>query len=571
MLISLLLSLSLFSVAQTEAADCSRLWRRGFPDPGHETEELPCTPVVNSNLSSKLELYVDDFFASYPTQPTFSETVSKALAASRGSYLFGGKMPNVKAVIYSRPHFNDGPDRVTYAAALIMRADPRLSEACPVIIYPAARQFDAEKLKQIIAHEMFHCFQWKNAANQAMLADLYGFGLWYIEGTAQMMSDVVFPRADIEWGDMFPRYNPNLSLIDQDGYANVIFFMSWYRSSLFSSNGITAFLTAMPTDRHSSLQAAFALVPHAAEYFHQFAQGFNAGTLVDSAGRPTPYRPREPETTQVIQARPEQVIDVSVVPLKTQYHRLVLPKKGRYRISVSAGDSPYIRLSTKPASAQDWVPLTDEIRSPCEADLNQDLLITSINPDQQEAAVTLRINYEEEYECGCESSTPPEDECLAGTWLLDHESTRQYFEKSFQGTNNELLSIRGAYQLRFDRAGEMEFLLDNWVIDTATAVESTGNKVKMRTTANGKATARYADQQKKRVCARRTSGNLTFQHIVYIGNPPLTTPANPILLPADGRIEFTYQCSGNELIYQQGLGVGANGTNVEYNFKFVRQ
>lgn len=577
MFFSLLFTI-LFSLNTHAATDnCTGFWKNGFPGPGPTPlkDPVPCNKVIDSQLNDTLSLYVDELYDGDSRLPQVTTAIAGAMYMSKSYFRNMDVMPVIKVIIYKFALPGEVEPKITFAASYpTFPKKIGKPEACPIIVYPSALDFNLPHLQQLIAHEMFHCFQMRNARKQTELASQEaGVGLWYIEGTAQQMSDVVFPRSDLEWTDRFPFYNKNLPLTEQDGYANVAFFMSWFQSANQWMDSIYNFILRMPEGTSITQEKAFAQSANAGIYFHHFAERFNAGNIRDRDNRQAPYVEQEPTSEKEIFANNEnQYFEFTMKPLMTQYHRLLLPKKGRYTIKVLSGQSEFTHISTRDIDGDPltWTPFTGVVQSVCELDTRMDFLITSINPDKAETLVKLQINYEEKNDCGCNYPEVPGDQCLVGSWKLDHESTREYFEKHFKDSNNELVSITGDYLINISPNRELDFVLNNWVVTTNTTVQSTNKKVKMETIANGHAETDYADKDHNRVCANRKSGALTFTHVIYLESGKYTTPANPILSPADRKIEFTYQCSGNELIYQYGLGVGADGTDVPYNFKFIR-
>jgi hypothetical protein len=83
------------------------------------------------------------------------------------------------------------------------RADADLVEAlsdesCSVFIYPASLGDTVAGFQQVIAHELFHCFQAFNFdVRGSYLA--YPASAWWVEGSATYFSNVAYPAVNLEW------------------------------------------------------------------------------------------------------------------------------------------------------------------------------------------------------------------------------------------------------------------------------------------------------------------------------------------------------------------------------------
>lgn len=68
-----------------------------------------------------------------------------------------------------------------------------ISEPCPIAIFPASDGDSGPVFRQVVAHEVFHCFQDHN-----MDTSNWGAVEWFMESGADYFSNVVFPSANLE-------------------------------------------------------------------------------------------------------------------------------------------------------------------------------------------------------------------------------------------------------------------------------------------------------------------------------------------------------------------------------------
>jgi hypothetical protein len=85
----------------------------------------------------------------------------------------------------------------------------------------AFTDLNTDKYKQVVAHELFHCVQDYSFPNTKP----YGTHSWWMEGSADYFSNLVYPQADLEWEflNLFDSKSPNVSILDMT-YENFVFF-----------------------------------------------------------------------------------------------------------------------------------------------------------------------------------------------------------------------------------------------------------------------------------------------------------------------------------------------------------
>lgn len=565
----LLLVMGLFVSTSAWALDCHDLWRNGVPDPAHRHESLPCTEQTKPGVDRHMQLYVSDQLLSDSRVAALSDGVLDAFVKMRFTLLTLGYIPNIKAILYPIAPQGSTDGGTLHAKAFVNFS--RGGESCPILIYPGALSLDVKELQQLITHEAAHCFQMKVYPAQTRLAvgeDEYGS--WYFEGIAQLISDIVFPLPDLEFNRMFPRYDPTKILSAQNGYANVAYFFSFYKANVFSSDAIRAFSKQMPKGPSGSFEEALTQIPKASESWHHFSENLAAGTISDTRQRRGTYFLLLPASVKDVQKRAEQTIDYTVPPYIVQRHMLSFPQKGKYKVSVESSEStsPVLGSLKHLGVEEEWKKLPAEIETPCDEAEVYDLVISSIDPDLNPKPVSVVITYEEQLICGCEDVGTLQDACLYGQWDLVNDSVRGFFERGFQNTPNAFMVAKGVNRLSFSSNGTHTYAFLPWEMFFETKVTGTA---KTHATGTGTMTSHFAIPQNGRLCVRPKGGDLKLKATVTIVgtlNKTFEVPFQDSIYSSSKNILMSYSCRGNELIIEELIGVGADHSNVRYDFHY---
>ena len=158
--------------------ECRLLWAHGFPD--ERTPSFPCF------LRGRREVAGYTYQVYYPLawrgdasrDPYYTATLD-AVQDSITKFQDYGGVRQIYFVFTTLPDVRDTPTWTTHASTATAYGDVAFfnaTEACPVVINPAAMALDIPKYKQAIAHEIFHCFQALESAGTIGWAEK-GFGL----------------------------------------------------------------------------------------------------------------------------------------------------------------------------------------------------------------------------------------------------------------------------------------------------------------------------------------------------------------------------------------------------------
>jgi Mg-chelatase subunit ChlD len=274
------------AIAETEdLMDCGSLWLGGFPD----DRDGPAFPCVRYDEPFRVsgtpyEIYHPPYWEwRSPGNPRILRWTAEAVRESWEFLATLAPMPEVAAVISPLPIMAEKYDDAFAAVFEVLRSEP-----CPLVVYPLATALPREKFKQVIAHEMAHCLQNFNFYPAAQ-------GLWWQEGTAEFLSNLVYPDVNFEHR-MAPHFRHDWPVYEFEAdtlhaYATAMFYQALANDPAFGVPGVMALMGAMATDEaRANPAAALGALPGMAGALHRFAQrwfqGPSGAIAFDPAGSP---------------------------------------------------------------------------------------------------------------------------------------------------------------------------------------------------------------------------------------------------------------------------------------------
>jgi hypothetical protein len=359
--------------------DCGSFWAGGFPD-GRDGGAFPCVELLEPFALPPVPVRVH-----YPpgweiADPRNAERLLWTSQAARRAWLtlsLLGGMPDLEVVLSDRP----SPDPAD-EDDLAVEYGWEPGEPCPIIVYPLGIDLDRGPFQQTVAHEVAHCFQHHNWDVSDAEDE------WWIEGTAEFLSNLVYPEVDFEheWlDDVSPR-----AQIYNQSYPTVAFFQSLANHPRFGVEGVIRLMGALATPAARADPAAvLAAQPGMADAFHAYAEQLFGttpddlyGGIADTGGGHWPRFEHGSDdeafdlTGSGIANRPGNVT------LRLDGGTLIMPA-GRfttrlYRFSIQPGFIYHVRLETRggvrSSAAQGWAPpiwgaLPAELRPPCDGDV----------------------------------------------------------------------------------------------------------------------------------------------------------------------------------------------------------
>jgi hypothetical protein len=414
---------------------CQTLWSTGFEYPADEPAPI-CLEVVEIGVGGLAHrIYYPEFWAEptdgspdeYAEYRALVEPTRQALERSLETYNAYGPNPVVGTDIV----FTDLPALVgTVEREDVQAAADRIlrSERCHVAVFPSGTYValrpegnGLEVFQQIIAHELFHCYQMTNLAAQES-GPARGDGLegdandWWVEGSAEYFGSVVYPSVNAEFGyiDELDSISPASSLIFYAYPAFAFFQYLDVQAGMSPQSLIDDILRQMPTSGgYDDQQAAVAGLPGMADAFHEFGQSYLDKQLQDLGGGTLPLHPQAGEAPSFGVGPGEAHFRLD--PLVLHRYRLAFADHARFTVALAA--EGVNRNAARPASAPGaWSEMPPEVNTDC-GDSEYVLLATSVvPPGADEVRIDLTTQgrqLEEDQPC---------DECVVGTWTLDNSS-----------------------------------------------------------------------------------------------------------------------------------------------------
>ncbi len=372
--------------------DCKTLWRRGFNDNNPSNKKCFRHAIVKYK-GTTVNIYTATYFADpKETQDRIADAVSKSLLA----YTQYGQMP-AEITLITSPLLETG---TVVGAAFGERGQP---DRCPVVLYaPLFRDgYDVVgQDKQVIAHELFHCFQFKNLNNQMYFSNNRARN-WWSEGSAEYFSNVVFPSADLEYEaneTNFRNRSLTQSLLDLK-YENFLFFQ--YLGNRLGNQGVVDMLRKMPTSggRAEQQKALSAVVND--ELFHAFATAYLDANIKDSSGSIIMKDPSSRVIRTVALSKSQDVAFThQVKPFSLPRFELAYPG-GVYFNQTFTTPSGAPVVSVQDASGGGWQSVPPFV-SACGVKKTQILVATSAAPTSAEThSFSLTVPKGKEERCTC--------------------------------------------------------------------------------------------------------------------------------------------------------------------------
>ncbi len=407
-----------------EQGNCAKIWAR------YAGQNMPCELFSDTGFPRRVD-GVEVTIAHYSEGWTAEQGQVDLLklvgeAALDAIPVFNESLWSNSIFFRLVPEFSDD-DRVADAQL------PDASETCEVRIY-MTMEMDKDRIKQIIAHEIFHCFEFSTLGGHPTEA-----GSYWREGAAEYFSSVIYPKTNTEH-DFSPLYQPDVPLHKQSNpYSTSIFYQSLAASGLDNSTIAQSLqYHQLNSDADKELQTLTVNYWDMSQQFHNFAKFLVHRAVPDSGGGTVP----SPVLSSTeIPARPESnEVKLSAVPLTVNYGHMFLPAASRTKLSLpfTAGKSK-VKLSVR-LRGEPWQVIEPGIKGeisievPCGVDQRKLEIVWTSTANQNEAVTfPLEVRQDGVMSCDCDDTSAEVDACLVGTWDLDIDSMRHYMDQISQG------------------------------------------------------------------------------------------------------------------------------------------
>lgn len=528
--------------APVRQTDCVDLAGRGFP----EGEGLLCLRYRALTLAGDeyRVYYPASWGAGHPARAMLEPALA-ALRDSVGAYSRLGDMGPAD-LVFSLLSAGD-PGMITGADAELDEDGAR----CSIVVYPeGAESVRATDFQQLLAHELFHCFQAWNLADQydrpAEVANE-----WWVEGSAEYFSNWVYPANDLEhtqWLTDFNRRSESLSLLDMD-YASYLFFQ--YLENRLGVEGVLDLLRAMPiSGGRAEQQAALAGYPGMQDLLQDFARAYLDNGVRDSSGRAITIL-HGAQLGRVVPIDGPLAEPFSATPFVLQRARLAFVPGNVYSVRAAASGAEGSEAARPPDEPGAWSAFPESLEAGCPPTV---LVLSLTTASGGEAVRSLALDVSVVEEVGADLSGC-EDPCLVGTWELDNSTYQRYFEAtvgeipdlSYQG-------VEGRAWARFDEEHRLTGAFEGFTLryqHAMTSLLGDPRPIDIRLRFEGESASDfYADGS----LILTSNADFTFQVNGELDMGGMLVPLDLSLVPDDlpGGELFgvaTYVCTADRLFY----------------------
>jgi hypothetical protein len=295
----------------------------------------------------------------------------------------------------------------------------------------ATTRNDPIAFKQLIAHEIAHCFQSWNLPDQ-----LLGPGAqskWWSEGMAEYFRNVVYKEVNAE--HQYKYEFASLSIITPltgMSYENFAFFQ--FMGNRLGPEGVINLMRTMPTSPGVDAQLeALAAVPGIESTFEEFVRSVVDNSLKDTDGRRI-ILPEEFTDTIFFTDIESQVF--AGQPFVAARYMVVFPSEKRFSAETrSTGEGRSAWRVSEPAG--DWGPFPASASGRCNE--LQVLMYADHHAcaERQETIATTMV------------TADPCDECLIGRWEATNDSLVAYLQSVIAAGGAALPKVEGTTGTQF--------------------------------------------------------------------------------------------------------------------------
>lgn len=361
-----------------------------------------------------------------------------------------GEMPRVYMVFYPGA-YTDGS-----MTSLIRAGVPNFpaNEACPVIIFSRALLETIPEFKQVIAHELFHCFQNKNITRHQ--PSNFEVTAWALEASATYFSNVVYPEVDHEYRDL-----PGLDVMSlrtplyKLSYKNFLFFQ--HMGNQWGNEKVIEMLKAMPlTGSFQDQLNALIAYPGMIDLYESYARYYLANQIMDTSGAIHPY--------EIIYAKVNLISGATTGELP--HNPLVLYREKfiydaprlEYTFTTNAANN-IVRIATAPVDFPVWQVPTWQVDTTCNhwEYMTYSIGITTDILGRTASYDISAIEVPEDQPC---------EDCLLGTWQMDASSYINYANSLFARNTNPPIAVGwdGDMFMEYTAEGKAAATYNNFIV-----------------------------------------------------------------------------------------------------------
>jgi hypothetical protein len=554
---------------------CQTLWAHSFRElhnPEGTLIPYDCLLRVESTmLGTNVRLYYPADWSADDPRLNKVDIIMDAARSSLQKYNPYGPNPinTVYMVMTDYAYYSnrEGSFIPTIFAAASHFSSPTTS--CHVGIFPFGIEGSTESLQQTIAHEMFHCYQYKNLGPQMFgprNEEFYNARKWWSEGSAEFFGATVYPENNDEFifnGD-FQANSFHEPLMGME-YENYLFFQYLAREGGLGPEGVIDILRHMPDDGGSDEQQdALANVNGINDLFHNFARAYMDRRLTDMNGSELNIEPYIFDYRSFGEGFHGELFEPRsfVVGL----YNVVFADQTKFT-NTAEEEGKSGKYAIRPEEfVGAWQPVPPRINTVCDPP-EYVMVVTSAlssNAEPYQVAVNATGEHQEDNVC---------DECLYGTWELDNNSDYFYMytlvgnmlellpslDLDTDGANAYLKSLSGQMRLNFTEDGQANGTQTDysWTVEAVKLEDN--RKVSMSSTFNGGGSANYiireTPEEEKWIFFNNGLFDISNE-VTFMGRHVTTVPTGGSNTSVFLSSPVRYECSEGTLLYTTMPDIG---------------
>ncbi len=430
---------------------------------------------------------------------------------------------------------------------------------CPIAVYDSAITNATEQgedvIKQLLAHEVFHCVQWFNFAEN--IPDRKNG--WLAEGTAEYFSAEVYPCVNNEHSSAIA-YDADRPFTRQD-YPAAAVLHHFARASGFGQEGILAIIRAQSGGGKNQQERELAQFGAVRDAFHAFAKDYVDNDSPDCGGAMPLESNKGPMTTF---GEGGGQIRISSELFAIDRHQVRLEKGKKYFIrrenEEGEGDISW-RENDKPDG---WTDIPEDIEVKCDEAETRYIVASNAAEDRADYKLTLRFEEDTSVpQKKCCELTGEYDRCLIGDWIGEPAGLEAWLQSVFARMNP------GGPPTTLDSFdADIRFQLLDFATAQGTITNAQARATMRQLTprgdvreqpvlieGGGPSTAYWSNREGNILSICPTDNRVKFNMIVENENGRIVVPFGPPLDAEenDERFDFEYTCSGNALTLRRSI------------------
>lgn len=391
----------------------------------------------------ELRVYYSSTWQTDPDQLALVDVALDGLVTSVGVYADLATVGPINAVFSLADN----------GTALAQQSYFDLEEACPITLFPSASTGSMDVFRQTVAHEVFHCVQ-----DWSFTTEGYETHKWWMEGSAEYFSNVVYPTVNDEHGRTWQFDANSLDKdITQMSYENTVFFQFFAN---VRGDAATIDLLRNVSAAGATVDA-IASTPGMEQLWRDFVVAGIADAIYDTGGGTVGGFER---FKSIILVDSAQAVPLATSPMQAPRFPVRYVKGKLYEQSTD--DSPHLAVAwaNEMRDLAAWTEMPVEVRPTCER--NRTYIAVPFTVDD---ARTPTPNISRAQQAVC-------DPCLLGTWSLQLGTFSDYImnviESSGEETGGFVMTIDGSYIFELEADGAISAVKDMTV---RVAIEDVGS------------------------------------------------------------------------------------------------